>query len=296
MMWTTIKYILLYTWVKIHALLPLRMLYLLSDMLYVFVYKLIRYRVRVVRRNLKAAFPDKTDAERKDIERRFYHHFSDYIVETIKLAHISRKELNERAFLINPELIDQLMDEGHPCVLLFMGHYGNWEWFCASDSFFRDAKICQVYRPLNDKAVDKLFVNLRNQFGARGIKKNDTIRDAFTLSKNKTRSCVVLVSDQTPSKANLHYWTSFLNQETPVLTGGERIAMKLNLPVVFGDVKRVSRGYYTVEFRLITDKPQETREFEITEQYTRVMEECILRDPAYWLWTHKRWKHKREQV
>ena len=294
-MWTTIKYILLYTWVKIHALLPMRILYLLSDILYVLVYKLVRYRVKVVRANIKAAFPDKTEAERKDIEHRFYHHFSDYIVETIKLGHISRKELNERAFLINPELMDQLMDEGHPCVLLFMGHYGNWEWFCASDSFFRDARICQVYRPLSDKAVDKLFINLRNQFGARGIKKNDTIRDTITLAKNKTRSCVVLVSDQTPSKANLHYWTSFLNQDTPVLTGGERIAMKLNLPVVFGDVKRVSRGYYTVEFCLITDKPQEMQEFQITEQYTRMMEECILRDPAYWLWTHKRWKYKREQ-
>jgi len=294
-MWTNIKYALLFLWVKIYAILPMEALYILSDMLYLIIYKLIKYRVKVTRANIKASFPEKTDAERMDIERRFYHHFSDYIVETIKLAHISRKELNGRAVLNNPELIDKLMDDGHPCVIMLMGHYGNWEWFCASGSIFSDAELRQVYRPLNDKAVDKLFIYLRSRFGARGIKKNDTIRDVLTITKNKERACVVLVSDQTPSPANIHYWTNFLNQDTPVFVGGERIAAKLNIPVVFSDVRKVGRGRYTVDFRLITDSPCEKDEFWITEQYTRMMEESIMRDPAYWLWTHKRWKHKREQ-
>ncbi|WP_085536214.1 lysophospholipid acyltransferase family protein [Massilibacteroides vaginae] len=293
-MWTKIEYSLLFAWTKIHAILPMKVLYLLSDILYVLIYKIAHYRVYVTRANLKASFPEMTEEERLKLEQRFYHHFSDYIVETIKLGHISKEEVKSRAILNNPELIDKLMDDGHPCVILLMGHYGNWEWFTSSKSFFKDAKIYQVYRPLKDKAFDKLFVYLRSRFGSQGIKKNDTIRDVITLSKNKTRSCVILISDQTPSKANLHYWTNFLNQDSGMLTGAERIARKLNLPVVFTDTKKTSRGYYTVDFKLITDKPQETPEFWITEQYTRMMEECILRDPAYWLWTHKRWKHKRE--
>ncbi|MDD4516084.1 lysophospholipid acyltransferase family protein [Massilibacteroides sp.] len=294
-MLTKIEYAILFAWTKLHAMLPLKILYVLSDILYVLIYKISNYRVRVTRSNIRASFPEKTEAERRDIERRFYHHFADYIVETIKLGHISEKEVQRRAFLNNPELIDRLMDEGHPCVIMLMGHYGNWEWFTSAGSFFKDANVFQVYRPLKDKAFDNLFIYLRTRFGSKGIKKNDTIRDVITLNKNKTRSCVILISDQTPSKANLHYWTKFLNQETAVLTGGERIARKFNLPVIFADTKKKERGLYTVDFRLITDKPQETPEFWITEQYARLMEECILRDPAYWLWTHKRWKHKKKE-
>lgn len=295
-LYTAIAYALLYGWTKMHAILPLSVLYRLSDVLYFLIYKIARYRVSVVRGNLGNSFPEKTDQELRILEHRFYRHFADYIVETIKLGHISEKEIKSRATMNNPELIDRLMDEGHPCVILLMGHYGNWEWFTAGGSFFKDARICQVYRPLNDKAFDNLFIYLRTRFGSQGIKKKDTIRDVFTLSKNKTRSCVVLVSDQTPSKGNLHYWTDFLHQESAMLTGGERIAKKLKLPVLFVDTRKVARGYYTVDFKLITDKPQDTPDYWITERYTRLMENCILRDPAYWLWTHKRWKHRREKT
>jgi KDO2-lipid IV(A) lauroyltransferase len=295
-MWRKLEYIILFIWTKSHAILPLRVLYVLSDIFYVLIYKIARYRLKVVRRNIDASFPDKSKAEKRDIERRFYHHFSDYIVETIKLAHISEEDVKRRAFLNNPELIDQLMDEGHPCVIMLMGHYGNWEWFTSAGSFFSDAQVFQIYRPLKDQAFDRLFIYLRTRFGSQGIKKNDTIRDVITLSKNKVRSCVIFIADQTPSKMNLHYWTNFLNQDSAILTGGERIAKKLKLPVVFLDTKKVSRGHYTVDFKLITDKPQDTPEFWITEQYARLMETCILRDPAYWLWTHKRWKHKREDA
>jgi Lauroyl/myristoyl acyltransferase len=290
---TNIKYYFLLFWVKLYAILPMNALYILSDILYIIVYRLIGYRVKVARANIKAAFPEKSDKERETLERKFYHHFSDYIVETIKIAHISREELNSRAVLNNPEMIDKLMDEGHPCIIMLMGHYGNWEWFCATGSYFKEATLRQVYRPLNDKAVDRLFIYLRNRFGAKGIKKNDTIRDVLTITKNNERSCVVLISDQTPSPANIHYWTTFLNQDTPILVGAERIATKMNIPVVYSDVRKVGRGRYTVDFRLITDTPREMPEYRITEEYTRMMEETILREPAYWLWTHKRWKHKR---
>ena len=121
-------YSLLYIWVKLHALLPMRVLYVLADFLYIIIYRVLRYRLKVVRRNLAASFPEKSEQERRAIERGFYHHFADYIVETLKLAHISLEELQRRAYVQNPEVVDRLMDAGHPCCLLLMGHYGNWEW------------------------------------------------------------------------------------------------------------------------------------------------------------------------
>lgn len=291
-MWEKIQYAILYGWVKIHALLPMSALYILSDILYILIYKIAGYRVKVVRRNLSASFPDKSDKELKDLERRFYHHFSDYVVETLKLAHISLEEIQRRAFVENPELVDELMRKGHTCFILAMGHYGNWEWFSGSTSRFEDSRIYQIYRPLTNRAFDRLFLNLRTQFGSFCIKKNDTVRDVIKLKQDKTRAVVIFLADQTPSKANLHYWTNFLNQETAILTGPERIARKLNIPVIFLDTKKTGRGDYRVELKLISEYPKETPENFITEQYARMLEKMILRDPAYWLWTHKRWKHK----
>lgn len=281
----------LLVWAKAHAIFPMRVLYVLSDILYLLVYKIIGYRLKVVRRNMKASFPEKSEKELRQLERDFYHHFCDYIFETIKLAHISEKELLERAKLTNTELTEKLKQEGHSCFIFMMGHYGNWEWYTGSEAYFNQIDLYQIYRPLNNKAFDKLFVYLRTRFGSKGIKKNDTMREMIRLSRADSNSMVIFISDQTPSTANLHYWTTFLNQDTPVLTGPERIARKMNLPVVFLDAQKIRRGYYTIDLQLITDKPKETPEFWITEQYTRMMERSILRNPAYWLWTHKRWKH-----
>lgn len=292
-MLNNVLYTLLYTWTKLHALLPMRILYLLSDIFYFFIYKLAGYRLKVVRKNMKNSFPGKSSAELRKLEKNFYHHFCDYIVETLKLAHVSLEELQSRAYLSNPELIDSLMEKGHTCFILLMGHYGNWEWFSGSTNRFKKARIYQIYRPLNNEAFDRLFIRLRNRFGATGIKKNDTIRDIIKLKQEKTPSVVIFLADQTPSKANLHYWTSFLNQESSILTGPERIACKLNLPVIFLDTRKLRRGYYQVDMKLLSESPRETPEFWITEQYTRMMEKSILRNPAYWLWTHKRWKYKR---
>lgn len=292
-MWNKIQYALIYSWVKIHALLPMRALYVLSDILYVLVYRIIRYRVKVVRKNLTNSFPEKSEAELLKLEREFYHNFADYIVETIKLAHISLEELQRRAYLRNPELVDQLMAEGHTCFILLMGHYGNWEWFSGSTSRFKDSRIYQIYRPLSNKAFDQLFIHLRTQFGSYGIKKQDTVREVIQLKKDKTPCVVIFIADQTPSRNNLHYWTTFLNQDSAILTGPERLAKKLNLPVIFLDTKQVKRGYYTVDMKLLTDHPKDTPDNWITEQYARLMEKCILRNPAGWLWTHKRWKYNR---
>ena len=292
-MGTKIQYALLYAWVKIHALLPMRMLYVLSDILYFLIYKVIKYRIKVVRRNLVASFPEKSEAERLRIEKGFYHHFADYMVETLKLAHISLEELQQRAYVQNPEVVDRLMEQGHPCCILLMGHFGNWEWYSGSTTRFADAVMYQIYRPLNNKAVDKLFIWLRTKFGSRVISKYETGREVVRLQRNKVRSVVIFLADQTPSRQNLHYWTSFLNQDTAILTGAERLARKLDTPVIFLDVQMLRRGYYTLELQLLAEHPKETPENWITEEYARRMERSILRNPAGWLWTHKRWKYTR---
>ena len=286
-------YSLLYIWVKLHALLPMRVLYVLADFLYIIIYRVLRYRLKVVRRNLAASFPEKSEQERRAIEWGFYHHFADYIVETLKLAHISLEELQRRAYVQNPEVVDRLMDAGHPCCLLLMGHYGNWEWYSGSTTRFADAVMYQIYRPLNNKAVDKLFIWLRTKFGSRVISKYETGREVVRLQRNKVRSVVIFLADQTPSRQNLHYWTSFLNQDTAILTGAERLARKLDTPVIFLDVQMLRRGYYTLELQLLAEHPKETPENWITEEYARRMERSILRNPAGWLWTHKRWKYTR---
>ena len=275
-------------------MLPMNVLYLLSDILYFSIYHIIRYRRKVVRNNIRNSFPEKTEKEILKLEHRFYHHFADYIVETIKLAHISQEELLKRADIRNPEVIFDLLDKGHTCFIFALGHYGNWEWFSGVSARFEGrASIYQIYRPLKNKAFDRLFIYLRTRFNSFGIKKNETIRDMIALKRDKTHALVPFVADQTPSKTNLNYWATFLNQDSAILTGPERIAKKLDIPIVFADTIKAKRGYYTVDIKLITDKPKETPDFYITNEYVRLMEECIMRDPAYWLWTHKRWKYNR---
>lgn len=276
-------------------MLPFWALYILSDMLYVLAYKIVGYRLKVVRRNMQAAFPEKSVGELRQLERAFYHHFCDYVVETFKLSHISAEEIKKRAHLKNPEVLDLLSAGKHACVIGFMGHYGNWEWFTSSGMLF-EPKLYQIYRPLRSEPFDRLFIYLRTRFGSQGICKNDTVREVITLEKNHKRSVVIFIADQTPSKSNIHYWTTFLNQDSPFFTGGERLARKLDLPVVFMDVQKVKRGYYEVDIKVLTESAKDTPEFWLTEQYARLMEQSILRNPAYWLWTHKRWKHKRESV
>ena len=289
-----ILYILLFAWVKVNSILPMPVLYLFSDILYFFVYHVGRYRRKVVRTNLINSFPDKTEKEIKNIECRFYHFFADYFVETIKIANIRQKELAKHAIIKNPEVIFDLIDKGHSCFILTAGHYGNWELFSASGLYFQGrASLDHVYRPLKNKAFDKLFIYLRTRFNSPGIKKDEVARTIVDLKRNKSNDIVTLVADQTPSKKYLEYWATFLNQDSAILLGPEKLAKKFDIPILFADMIRVKRGYYTVDLKLITDNPKDTPDYFITDEFVRLMNACIMRDPAFWLWTHKRWKHKR---
>lgn len=295
-----ILYYILYIWMYLHALLPFRALYILSDFLYFLVYKVIRYRLKVVRINLKNSFPEKTDKELHVIEKEFYHHFCDYFVETLKLLHISDEEMQKRMVFENMDIVKDLMRDGNSA-LMFLGHYGNWEWVPSITMSFRNKEdqnklLGQIYRPLKNKAVDDLFLKIRSRFGSFGIAKNETLRVIVKLRKAKQQILIGFMADQTPSFHNIHYWSTFMNQESAVFTGVERIAKQTGFAVVYLDMEKVKRGHYKGTVKLISDKPQDAPEFYITETYIREMERTILRNPAYWLWTHKRWKMTRKEV
>lgn len=280
----------LYVW----ALLPFRALYVISDLLYYPLYYVIRYRRKVVRSNMESSFPDKTEAEIIRLEKAFYHHFCDYVMETIKLMHVSDEEMERRVRYTNPEVLEDMMHSGKS-VFAMLGHYGNWEWITTVTRFQYDP-VCmaQIYRPLRNKAADKFFLKLRARFHSEGIAKNDTLRAIMKMYRDGRQFVIGFIADQTPSKNNLHYWTPFLNHDTAVLTGAEKIARKVNADVLYMDMRKVKRGYYEVTFKVISEESKSTSEFEITEKYIREMEKTILSAPQYWLWTHKRWKHKRE--
>ena len=291
-----VSYILLFTWVKIHAMLPMTILYILSDILYFLIYYVARYRRVIVRNNLINSFPEKTKKDIIELERGFYHHFADHFVETIKLAHISQEELLKRMYIRNPEVVLDLLDKGHTCFIASLGHYCNWEWLCGvSPSFDDRVTLYHIYRPMKNTAFNRLFTYVRTRFKSVGIKKDEAKQDMNTLKRDKTPSLTCFIADQTPSKEKLHYWTTFLNQDSAILTGQERVAKNLDIPVFFVDMIKVKKGYYAADLILITDKPKETPDYYITDKYVELMERSILRNPAYWLWTHKRWKYKRSQ-
>jgi len=288
-------YYLLYGFCRLLALIPLWVLYGFSDLLlYPLLYYVVGYRKKVVRSNISASFPEKTVKELRAIERGFYHQFCDYIVESLKMLHFSEKQMKKHATFKGVEMLHELYEKGGSG-FMFLGHYANWEWF-SSLAMHIPLRFSIGYRPLKNKAVDQLFIDLRSRFMGVMISKNDILRDVIKCQKEGIQFLAASLADQTPSTNNIHYYTTFLNQDTPVLTGTERMARKINASVFYLDIVKIKRGYYEGRLELITDSPNDFTEFEITELYMRKMEQTILRNPALYLWTHRRWKHSRDQV
>lgn len=274
------------------AWLPLGVLYVISDVLYLIVYYVVRYRRRVVRDNLLKAYPNMSKEQRGEIEHKFYKHFADYIVETIKLLHISDAEMRRRMEFVDADVVDRHTTQGRS-VLLLLGHFGNWEWipsltlWCALPQGIQPG---QIYRPLKNQWFDAFFIRLRSRFGTQCIAKNHTLRNLLQCNREGRVSLTGFIADQTPSQSNIHHWTQFMGRRTPVLTGFETIAKKLDMAVVYIDVEVVKRGYYRATFRLLEDNPTSCPDFDITDRYNAAMEQTINRTPYAWLWTHKRWK------
>lgn len=278
------------------SLLPFRVLYALSDMGYLLIFRLIGYRKDVVRKNLTESFPEKDINEIKDIERKFYHWLCDYFLEAIKLLSISEKELRRRFTIVNAEEIEACMKEGQDCAAI-LGHYCNWEWLSTVGIAFPANRVMGlIYKPLHSKHMDYVFRRLRTAMpGGVAVPKNQILRYLVRFRKENTRTLFGYIADQGPRWDDIHLWLPFLNHDTGVFTGAERLMRKMNNAVFFVEMQRPRRGYYTCTFRLITREPNALPEFELTRRFFTLLEECIRRNPQYYLWTHNRWKRTHEE-
>lgn len=284
-------YILFACWYVL-SLLPLRIHYVLSDVLYLIVYRLAGYRTKVVRSNLASSFPEKSATELHEIEKGFYHWFCDYIVETVKMFSMSAKEMRRRMQFEGLEQIEEELKKGHS-VTVYLGHYCNWEWVSSLPlNISSKGTAAQLYHPIENKAVDRLFLYSRERFGAHSLE----MKEAFGILRNWQKegrlSVTGYISDQVPGYSSMHYWPQFLNHETPTYTGAERIARLLDAPPFYFDIYRPRRGYYVVKVVRMCDNLKEAPKFSITERYYRLLEKSIQRNPEYWLWSHNRWKRQ----
>ena len=277
------------------SLLPFWMHYLLSDLLYVILYRMIGYRKTVVRSNLATSFPEKSEVELRKIERDFYHFFGDYIAESVKLMTISRQNLKKRLVFKGTDVVNEVIESGQSCAV-YMGHYCNWEYVTSLPLWVTPKAHCgQIYHPIENKDFDRLFLRLRQRQGSQSIPMQDTLRRLLEYRKEKQETIIGFISDQKPHWVNIHHWVDFLHHDTPVLTGTERIVRKLNYAAFYLDMHRVRRGYYEAEFKLITRQPQKMGDYELTDAYFAMLEASIRRDPAFWLWSHNRWSRTREE-
>ena len=284
----------LYAFIWLITWIPLRLLYVVSDICYPIVYHVVRYRKAVVRMNLAKSFPEKTEKERRAIERRFYHFFCDLFVETMYEMHISEKEIHRRMTFGN---LEQILEQNakNKSVMIMTAHYGNWEWTLAFSLFSpEDYPSNPIYKRLRNGRFDKMIHQLRARYGAKLIEKNDLLRVMFRLKKDNQVGNFWMISDQTPNGRNIHFWTPFLNQDTPTVTGTEQLARKFDYPVFYADINRIKRGYYHCEFKPISLEPTKTKEFEITENYMKLLQKSIEAHPEFWLWSHRRWKFHRD--
>jgi len=291
------SYHLLHAFCRLLAALPFCALYAISDFAYLLVYKLVGYRRRVVRANLASAFPEKSETERKAIERKFYHWLCDYFLEAVKLLGMSREQMLRHIEFRGAEQMEQCFDEGQSCAAI-LGHYCNWEYLSAAGLPFTrhpEAVIGLIYHPLYNKAFDRLFIDIRSAMGGTCVRKQDILRRLVALRQSGTPSFFGYISDQAPKWENIHLWLPFLNHDTPVFTGGERIMRKMNNAVFYVDMERPERGRYVCTFRLITKTPAELPENDITRQFFEMLEHTIRNHPEYYLWTHNRWKRTHEE-
>jgi Kdo2-lipid IVA lauroyltransferase/acyltransferase len=277
------------------AALPLAVLYLLANMLYFVMYTVLGYRKRVVLQNLKNAFPEKSEAELQIIAKAFYRQFADVIVEILHTAGISEEEMRKRCRYTNPELLENLLAQG-TSVLLLGSHVANWEWGLSAGAVTFNFPTGGVYKKLNNPFFEAFMLHARSRLGASLIESKQVSRD-FIRNRQVPRA-IAMLSDQTPLWRETEFWTTFLNQDTGFYVGVEKLQRMFNYPVLFIDVKRVKRGYYEFTFEPISANDTvvpvtSSGNFPLTQAFVEKLEAAIRRAPADYLWTHKRWKHKR---
>lgn len=280
-------YYILYGFLKLLSLIPLQLLYLLSDFVYVLLFYVFGYRKKVVLNNLAIAFPEKTDEDRKEIMKAFYHNFCDNFIEMIKLMSWSEKEINKR-FKGNAEMLNQWKDKGQS-VQVVSGHFFNWEIANLGVGSVCEIPFVVVYMPIKNKAVDKLVYDIRKKTGSILVAATDFRNQVKELLKQQY--ALILVGDQNPGDPSKAYWLNFFSKPAPFVVGPEKGARRNNTVVIYADFYKVKRGYYEYQFDLLTTNPNSLAEGELTRMIVKKIENSIRQRPANYLWSHRRWKH-----
>ncbi|MGE0588777.1 MAG: lysophospholipid acyltransferase family protein [Cyclobacteriaceae bacterium] len=276
---------------KVLARLPLPVLYLFSDFLFAVAFYLVKYRRKIVVKNLKNSFPEKGGEEIGKIERKFYHNLCDYVVETLKLLTISEEELKRRIKFTNPEVMQPYKDKGQS-LLYLASHQFNWEWLISAANLWLPIPVDYVYQPQRSEMVNRFSLMTRGRFGAYAVKRAEVVREM--IKRRDIIRGISIVADQFPGHGNdKRYWTEFLHQDTAFFEGVNNLATMMQYPVFYGKVKKVNRGFYEMEFVKLGDPPFENGSVTVIENYIKETEQVIQNDPAGWLWSHNRWKKSR---
>jgi KDO2-lipid IV(A) lauroyltransferase len=273
------------------SLLPFPLLYLFSDIIFLLLYYVSPYRKKLVLDNLRKSFPEKSEAELKLIRKKFYRHFCDLVVESLKTFTASGAAIQKRVKLVNPELVEQFYSKGKS-VILVTGHYANWEWPALTLPYLSSHTATGIYKKLSNPFFDLRLQRSRSRFG---LKLMSTREVQQFFADHSDKLCTYgFINDQSPSDPKRGHWLKFLNQDTCYLLGVETYAIKYDLPVIYTAIRKVKRGHYSITYQVVTESPLATEAFEITEACARINESIIREEPAYWLWTHRRWKHARK--
>ena len=288
-----IAYIFAYSFVWLLHLLPERILYLLSDLLYLLMYHVVGYRKKVVYANLENAFPEYEKSEIRRIAKKFFRHLSDLILEQAVYPFYSESQALKRFTIKNPELLNALYAKGKP-VMAVLGHYGNWE-YLSTLGLTIDYPVVAIYKPLHNKYIDRMMQRNRNAFGVITVPMEKIARRLIAYHKSNTPVLTLNLGDQRPLYYQIQYWTKFMDQQTPMFLGTEKLARKLDAAVVFLKIRKLKRGRYEMETELICESPEGLKPYEITNRHVAILENMIREEPAYWLWSHQRWKHSYEK-
>ena len=284
-------YHLLSFFLKLLSYIPFGVLYFLSDGLFCLLYYVIRYRRRIVRKNLTESFPEKSERDILQLEKKFYHFFTDQVLESCKMASISPEEIKRRMTFKNMGKVNAVLREGKS-IALYMGHYGNWEWVSSFPLWLEEnALAVQIYHKLSNENMDRLILHNRGRMGAISVEMRKTARYITEMAMKNKVGIVGFIADQSPKKKESRHFLHFLNHEAPVLTGTEKMIKHYGFEAWFLDMKRVKRGYYEAELIQINDNPQAVPDFELTAVYFRMLEQMIRNCPELYLWTHNRFKH-----
>ncbi len=283
-------YILVYPFLWFISILPFKLLYAFSDFLYLLIYRIIGYRKKTVKENLRLVFPEKSKEEINVITKKFYHHLCDMIVEAIKSLTISEAEMKKRMVFTNIEEIHK-MERLNKSIVLMCAHYGNWEWIFIIQRYMNH-KGYIIYKRLANKYFDRLVKRIRAKYNSYLITTKETIPMLVKAKQEGELTINGFASDQSPKPQKAFYWNDFMGIKVPIHTGAEMLAKKLDMAVMFFSVKRLKRGFYETSFKTITLTPNEFKDYEITDIFMKLVEQQILEAPENYLWTHKRWKHR----